>query len=108
RERREGRRRPLPAVADEIFDAVAAGAFRMRAGGLWIPAREVANDRRRTDRRALILGLGRKAPAAPLRIRRRFGLADVARPRQRQRNELEHPAPVPPAPGLLPERRRRR
>src|SRR5688572_16508745 len=41
------------------------------------------------------LRLGGKAAAQPSRIRRGFRLADIDRPRERQWNVLEHPAPGP-------------
>ena len=49
----------------------------------------------RAERGALELGFGRQPRAAPARVGGRFGLADVDRPGRRQRNQLEHAAPVP-------------
>src|SRR5438128_1903447 len=56
-------------------------------------------------RRPLELGFRRKARAAPLRVRRSFSLAHIDGPRQRQRDQIEHPAPVPRLALPFPEER---
>src|SRR5262245_19976233 len=82
RKRCERRARPLPPVADQILDPPRARAVGMAAGWLRIPAREVEDAApicrirvapritalgpvRRAVRRALELGFGRQAGAAP-------------------------------------------
>ena len=87
----------------------------MAAGRLRIPAREIEDAARRRPARPSPHGCGRSPAGDPnaarwnsasvgrraprqRAIRRRLGLADVDRPRQRQRDQLEHPAPVPASP----------
>src|SRR5262249_274293 len=124
RERRERRAGPLPAVAHEIVDSPSRLSRRMAAGRFGIPTLEIKDAARGTRScltprkrtlhrarravgRALKFSLSRKTNAAPTRVREGFGVADVDRPRQRERYELEHRAPEPRPVALLPERRLR-
>ena len=59
----------------------------------------------RAERCALKLRFGGEPRIAPPRVRVGFRLADVHRPGERQRNQLEHAAPVPVTSILLPEQR---
>ena len=119
------RGRPLPAVADQIVDAERAGAVRMRADRLRIPAHEVEVRRARgsanasaprisalaalgrAKRRAMEFGLGRQPQSPPARERVRLGPRHVDRPVSGQRHALEHAAPEPAIAVALPEGRMR-
>src|SRR4029077_13241378 len=84
--------------AREIKDAVR----RSRRG---IAPRMLALALRRSKRRPLEFRFARQPRVAPARKRQRFRVADVHRPRERQRDQLEHAAPVPPVVVTLPEKR---
>src|SRR5262245_42592095 len=62
---------------------------------------------RRSKGGVLILGFGRKPRAAPACVCESFSVADIHRPRRRQRQKLEHPAPPPYVLFALPEERMR-
>src|SRR4051794_19079693 len=53
----------------------------------------------------LVFRLARQPGALPARVSRRFRVTDIYRPRFRQRQAIEHPAPVPAVVLPLPEQR---
>src|SRR5439155_16437876 len=94
----------------------------MTASRIGIPAREVERsvDRRglvaaprvglfiavwRSERRPLELRFGGQTQASPACVGTRFCLAVIDRPRERQRDQLEHAAPEPASVVPLPEKR---
>src|ERR1051325_6381938 len=94
----------------------------MTAGRMWIPARPIerpmlrgrdglaprigsTDTRRRAVRGSLELGFRRQPNAAPLCVRRGLCMAHVNGPRERQRNQIEHAAPVPCGVVVFPEKR---
>ena len=118
----EDGRGPFPPVADQIVHAPGTGAARAGADRDRIPGREVEVPargigsrvaprkaafgvvaRRRAERGAMILGLGRNPPPSPTRERSRFLVAHIHGPRRGKRDVLEHCPPVPPAAVANPE-----